>query len=57
MTTDGEKTAYINGHTGYINPKKVVNLAGSADITVNTNGVLDAIKQAVIADSLTVCFL
>ena len=50
MTTDGEKTAYINGHTGYINPKKVVNLAGSADLTVNTNGVLDAIKQAVIAD-------
>ena len=50
MTTDGEKTAYINGHTGYINPKNVVNLAGSADLTVNTNGVLDAIKQAVIAD-------
>ena len=50
MTTDGEKTAYIKGHTGYINPKNVVNLAGSADLTVNTNGVLDAIKQAVIAD-------
>ena len=50
MTTDGEKTAYIKGHSGYINPKNVVNLAGSADLTVNTNGVLDAIKQAVIAD-------
>ena len=50
VTTDSVTTAYIKGHSGYINPKNVVNLAGSADLTVNTNGVLDAIKQAVIAD-------